>query len=198
MAVSPLLALTCRCDVGSISAWDTQDVLVMGRGCETIGVPSISDRILQAGAKAEGMPSGHEGLLTSLTKEGGVPSDPVHPTMVSRACKAISTKDICTLGQSRVTELSLCFLGIPVWRDLDGPWGHRQSVHEIGTSGEKNPAAGMWELSQVLPLLVQLGKRSNIREDSRLSTILYPPTIVFTHPILFVCAHCDFACVFPT
>lgn len=156
MAVSPLLALTCRCDLGSISAWDTQDVLVMGRGCETIGVPSISDRILQAGAKAEGMPSGHEGLLTSLTKEGGVLSDPVHPTMVSRACKAISTKDICTLGQSRVTELSLCFLGIPVWRDLDGPWGHRQSVHEIGTSGEKNPAAGMWELSQVPRLSVPI------------------------------------------
>lgn len=71
MAVSPLLALTCRCDLGSVSAWDTQDVLVMGKGCETIGVPSISDRILQAGAKAEGMPSGHEGLLASLTKEVG-------------------------------------------------------------------------------------------------------------------------------
>lgn len=161
MAVSPLLALTCRCDLGSVSAWDTQDVLVMGKGCETIGVPSISDRILQAGAKAEGMPSGHEGLLASLTKEvGGVFSDPVLPTMASRACKAICTKDICTLGQSRVTELSLCFLHIPVWRDLDGPWGHRQSVHEIGTSGEENPVAGMWELSQVPSLSVPIASET--------------------------------------
>lgn len=161
MAVSPLLALTCRCDLGSISAWDTQDVLVMGKGCETIGVPSISDRILQAGAKAEGMPSGHEGLLASLTKEvGGVFSDPVLPTMASRACKAICTKDICILGQSHVTELSLCFLHIPVCRDLDGPWGHRQSVHEIGTSGEENPAAGMWELSQVPSLSVPIASET--------------------------------------
>lgn len=56
MAVSPLLVLTCQCDLGSISAWDTQAVLVMGRGCETIGVPSI--RTLRAGGKSEGMPSG--------------------------------------------------------------------------------------------------------------------------------------------
>lgn len=156
MAVSPLLALTCQCDLGSISAWDTQDVLVMGRGSKTIGVPYI--RTFQAGAKAKGMPSGHEGLLALQKKEGSLLTQ-FSPVMASRACKAICTKDICTLGQSRVTKLSLCFPGIPVTqRDLDGPWGHRQSVHEIGTStsGEENPAAGMWELSQVPRLNVPI------------------------------------------
>lgn len=36
MAVSPLLALSCQCDLGPISAWDLQAVPVLGRVYEAV------------------------------------------------------------------------------------------------------------------------------------------------------------------
>lgn len=56
--------------------------------------------------------------------------------MASRACKAICTKDTCTLGQFCVTELSLCFPGIPVWRGLD-PGGTGRVSMKLALRGKR-------------------------------------------------------------
>lgn len=123
--------------------------------------------------------------------------------MVSRACKAICTEDIGTLGQSYVTELFLYFLGIPghpVWRGLVSGDTGRVSMELALPAPSRSLALLRTMMPQLccgnfllpgfsLPIASAKWKEFQHKRGPLppLSTVPSPTTIVSAPP-LFVCA----------